>query len=88
MSILTTALAPVAHFTKSTMTQSLLKTSFVATTLFSALSQAQSLEIELTNATSGIEFAAVSVAIHDDSTGYFTVGESFSDSLEAMAERG
>ncbi len=50
--------------------------------------QAAELEITITNATKGIYFTPLIIAAHDSDTSMFTLGETASSDLEAMAEGG
>ncbi|MFT6901603.1 MAG: hypothetical protein ACJAXS_001796 [Colwellia sp.] len=67
------------------------KTLFLSTALLlstSALTQAQELDIKVTNLTQGIHFTPILIAAHDGDTQLFTSGVMASSQLEMMAEGG
>lgn len=52
------------------------------------LTQAQDLEITVTNLTQGIYYTPILITAHDDSTSLYNVGEAASDEIQMMAEGG
>ncbi|QOL25255.1 spondin domain-containing protein [Thalassotalea sp. LPB0316] len=59
-----------------------------ATMALSPFSMAQQLEVTVTNLTNGIHYTPLIVAAHDDSVALFSLGQTASAELQAMAEGG